>query len=135
MGTNFSLFSECAERVELCLFDEAGTETRVELREVTAMCWHGYVPGVLPGQHYGYRVHGPYDPGSGRRCRPSKLLIDPYAKALDGEVDWDESLFEYRFASPADLSNDDDSAAHVPKGVVINPYFEWDNDRDRKSVV
>jgi glycogen operon protein len=133
VGTNFSLFSSVAERVELCLFDEAGAETRLDLPEATALCWHGYVPDVLPGQRYGYRVHGPYDPGNGVRCRPSKLLIDPYAKALDGEVEWDESLFEYRFGHPEDLSNDDDSAAHVPKAVVINPYFEWENDRHPRT--
>ncbi|MDQ1428355.1 MAG: isoamylase, partial [Acidimicrobiaceae bacterium] len=129
MGTNFSLFSELAERVVLCLFDEEGNETRLDLPEVTALCWHGYVADVLPGQRYGYRVYGPYNPDAGLRCRPSKLLLDPYAKAVDGEVDWDESLFEYRFANPDDLSNDDDSAAHMPKAVVINPYFEWDYDR------
>ena len=129
VGTNFSLFSSVAERVELCLFDSAGVETRVDLPEATALCWHGYIPDVLPGQRYGYRVHGPYDPANGLRCRPSKLLIDPYAKAVDGAVDWDESLFEYRFGKPDELTNEDDSAAHVPKGVVINPYFEWENDR------
>src|ERR1700722_4714399 len=129
VGTNFSLFSSVAERVELCLFDEAGRETRLDLPEATALCWHGYVPDVLPGQRYGYRVHGPYDPDNGFRCRPSKLLIDPYAKALEGVVDWDESLFEYRFGQPDVLDNDDDSAAHVPKAVVINPYFEWESDR------
>ena len=133
VGTNFSLFSSIAERVELCLFDSAGVETRLELPEVTALCWHGYVPDVLPGQRYGYRVHGPYDPANGLRCRPSKLLIDPYAKAIDGGVDWDESLFEYRFRDPDDLTNDDDSASHVPKAVVINPYFEWENDRHPKT--
>jgi glycogen operon protein len=133
VGTNFSLFSSVAERVELCLFDSSGVETRLDLPESTALCWHGYVPDVLPGQRYGYRVHGPYDPDKGLRCRPSKLLIDPYAKALDGGVDWDESLFEYHFGKPDDLDNDDDSAAHVPKAVVINPYFEWENDRHPRT--
>jgi glycogen operon protein len=133
VGTNFSLFSSVAERVELCLFDASGVETRLDLPESTALCWHGYVPDVLPGQRYGYRVHGPYDPDKGLRCRPSKLLIDPYAKALDGGVDWDESLFEYHFGKPDDLDNDDDSAAHVPKAVVINPYFEWENDRHPRT--
>jgi glycogen operon protein len=127
------LFSSVAERVELCLFDASGVETRLDLPESTALCWHGYVPDVLPGQRYGYRVHGPYDPDKGLRCRPSKLLIDPYAKALDGGVDWDESLFEYHFGKPDDLDNDDDSAAHVPKAVVINPYFEWENDRHPRT--
>ena len=133
LGTNFSLFSELAERVVLCLFDEEGNETQLDLPEVTALCWHGYVADVLPGQRYGYRVYGPYNPDAGQRCRPSKLLLDPYAKAVDGEVDWDESLFEYRFANPDDLSNDDDSAAHMPKAVVINPYFEWDFDRHPRT--
>ena len=133
VGTNFSLFSSAAERVELCLFDSSGVETRVDLPEATALCWHGYVPDVLPGQRYGYRVHGPYDPANGLRCRPSKLLIDPYAKAVDGAVDWDESLFEYRFGKPDELTNEDDSAAHVPKGVVINPYFEWESDRSPRT--
>ncbi len=133
MGTNFSLFSELAERVELCLFDELDNETRLELTEVTALCWHGYVADVLPGQRYGYRVHGPYHPDEGLRCRPSKLLLDPYAKAVDGQVDWDESLFEYRFGDPDDLCNDDDSGPHMPKAVVTNPYFEWDNDRHPRT--
>ncbi|MDP9072917.1 MAG: glycogen debranching protein GlgX [Actinomycetota bacterium] len=133
VGTNFSLFSSVADRVELCLFDEAGNETCLDLPESTALCWHGYVPDVLPGQRYGFRVHGPYDPANGLRCRPSKLLIDPYAKALEGGIDWDESLFEYRFGRPDQLDNDDDSAAHVPKAVVINPYFEWDNDRHPRT--
>ena len=96
-GTNFALFSEAAERVELCLIDEAddGTrvETRVELIEVDAFVWHAYLPSVQPGQLYGYRVHGAYDPESGQRCNPNKLLLDPYAKAVHGEIDWDESLF------------------------------------------
>ncbi len=133
VGTNFSLFSSVAERVELCLFDGPGAETRLDLPEATAHCWHGYVPDVLPGQRYGYRVHGPYDPDNGLRCRPSKLLIDPYAKALDGGVDWDESLFEYHFGHPDKTDNDEDSAAHVPKAVVINPYFEWENDRHPRT--
>ena len=87
-GTNFALFSEVAEQVELCLFDEQGTETRVELTEVDAYVWHAYLPNIGPGQEYGFRVHGPYDPDSGARCNPSKLLLDPYAKATSGEIDW-----------------------------------------------
>jgi glycogen operon protein len=94
-GTNFSLFSEAAESVELCLFDDAGVETRVELSEADAFCWHGYVPGVSPGQRYGFRVHGPYDPASGVRCNPAKLLLDPYAKAVDGSVTWHAALYPY----------------------------------------
>ena len=99
-GTNFALFSEVAERVELCLFDDDGTETRVELTEVDAFVWHGYLPSVGPGQRYGYRVHGPYDPANGHRCNPAKLLLDPYAKAIDGQIDGDESLFSYEFGDP-----------------------------------
>ena len=83
-GTNFALFSEVAERVELCLFDDAGAERRVELPERDGLIWHGYLPRVGPGQRYGYRVHGPYDPAAGLRCNPAKLLLDPYAKAIDG---------------------------------------------------
>ncbi len=102
-GTNFSLFSEVAERVELCLFDEAGHETRIELPEVTALCWHGYLPDVEPGQRYGFRVHGPWDPGAGQRCNPAKLLLDPYAKAVEGAVEWDEAVFPYHFDEPETL--------------------------------
>ncbi len=127
-GTNFALFSEVATRVELCLFDEDGTETRVGLPEVDGSVWHGYLAGIGPGQCYGYRVHGPYDPGAGIRCNPAKLLIDPYAKALAGEVEWDESVFGYRFADP-EKRNDRDSAPHVPRSVVVNPFFDWGTDR------
>src|SRR4051812_20939559 len=95
-GTNFAIFSEIANRVELCLFDEAGAETRVDLREVDAFVWHGYLPAVSPGQRYGYRVHGPYDPTHGHRCNPTKLLLDPYAKAIDGDVVWNEAVYGYQ---------------------------------------
>ncbi|HZZ49441.1 MAG TPA: glycogen debranching protein GlgX [Pseudonocardia sp.] len=131
-GTNFALFSECAERVELCLFDDAGNEERIRLREVDGFVWHGYLPNVEPGQLYGYRVDGPYDPASGERCYPNKLLIDPYAKAVDGGVNWDESVFGYRFESPGER-NDTDSALFVPKSVVVNPYFDWGTDRAPKT--
>ncbi|MFN3708307.1 glycogen debranching protein GlgX [Microcella sp.] len=131
-GTNFALFSEAAERVELCLIDEADdgtrTETRIELIEVDAFVWHAYLPSVQPGQLYGYRVHGAYDPDSGQRCNPNKLLLDPYAKAVHGEIDWDESLFPYRFGDP-DARNDDDSLPHAMLGVVINPFYDWAGDR------
>ncbi len=127
-GTNFALFSEVAEKVELCLFDDDGAETRVELTEVDAFVWHGYLPTVQPGQRYGYRVHGPWDPAQGLRCNPHKLLLDPYAKATDGEIDWDQSLFGYDFDDP-DSRNDDDSAPHMVLGVVINPFFDWEGDR------
>jgi isoamylase len=128
-GTNFSIFSDMAERVELCLFDVAGQETRVDLPETTALCWHGYLPNVVPGQRYGYRVHGPWNPDAGQRCNPAKLLLDPYAKAIDGEVRWDEAVFPYHFADPETSRNDLDSAPFMPKCVVTNPYFDWGNDR------
>ncbi|MEM9035954.1 MAG: glycogen debranching protein GlgX [Actinomycetota bacterium] len=127
-GTNFSLFSDVAEGVELCLLDEEGVERRIELDEVNAACWHAYLPGIRPGQRYGFRVHGPYDPPAGHRCNANKLLIDPYARAIEGSVDWDEACFPYRFGEP-DSRNDLDSAAHVPLSVVTSPYFEWGNDR------
>jgi isoamylase len=127
-GTNFALFSEAAEQVELCLFDEAGTETRVDLTEVDGFVWHGYLPSISPGQRYGYRVHGRYDPRDGSRCAPSKLLLDPYGKALEGDVTWDEALFDYQWAD-ARKPNTADSAAFMPKNVVINPFFDWGNDR------
>jgi isoamylase len=127
-GTNFALFSGVAERVELCLIAEDGTEERVDLPEVDAYVWHGYIPAIMPGQRYGYRVHGPYDPAHGNRCNPSKLLLDPYAKAIDGQVDGDPSLYSYRFDAP-DQRNDDDSAGHTMLSVVINPFFDWGHDR------
>jgi isoamylase len=127
-GTNFALFSEIAERVELCLFDDDGTESRIELPEREALVWHGYLPRVVPGQRYGYRVHGPFDPGRGLRCNPNKLLLDPYAKAIEGHNEWDEALFSYRFAEPQ-AYNDADSAPFAQKSVVINPFFDWGNDR------
>ena len=111
-GTNFAVFSEVAEAVELCLFDADGTETRVALPERTAQVWHGYAPTVGPGQRYGFRVHGPYDPAAGLRSHPSKLLLDPYATAVEGEVDWDEAMFTYRFDAPDGPLNDMDSGAH-----------------------
>ena len=128
MGTNFSLFSEVADSVELCLFDADGTETKIDMPEVDGFVWHGYLPGVGPGQRYGYRVHGPYDPSRGLRCNPSKLLLDPYAKAIDGKIDWHNALFSYDFEHQNDR-NDDDSAPFLPKAVVINPYFDWGTDR------
>ncbi|XVV17350.1 glycogen debranching protein GlgX [Actinoplanes sp. CA-131856] len=127
-GTNFALFSEVAERVELCLFDDDGVETRIDLPEREALVWHGYLPRVVPGQRYGYRVHGPYDPANGLRCNPNKLLLDPYAKAIDGRNDWNQALFSYNFGDP-DSVNDQDSAPYSQKSVVINPFFDWGNDR------
>jgi isoamylase len=131
-GTNFALFSEVAERVELCLFDDTGdgvlTEGRVDLTEVDGFVWHSYLPGIAPGQRYGYRVHGPYDPPRGLRCDASKLLLDPYGKAVEGNVIWDESLFDYQFADPK-KRNTTDTAPKMPKNVVIDPFFDWGNDR------
>jgi isoamylase len=126
-GTNFAIFSEVAERVELCLFDDAGTETRIDLPEREALVWHGYLPRVVPGQRYGYRVHGAYDPHAGLRCNPHKLLLDPYAKAIDGRTVWNEALFSYRFGDPTSF-NDADSAPYTMKSVVINPFFDWASD-------
>jgi isoamylase len=140
-GTNFALFSEVADGVELCLFDGDGAEedagaplaeTRIHLTEVDGFVWHAYLPGVGPGQRYGYRVHGPYDPGAGLRCDPSKLLLDPYTKAVQGQVTWAESLFSYQFADPR-KRNTADSAACMPKNVVINPFFDWANDRPPRT--
>src|SRR5690348_9324783 len=128
VGTNFALFSSVAERVELCLFDDAGAEERVHLHERDAFVWHGYLPGVGPGRRYGYRVHGPYDPAAGHRCNPAKLLLDPYAKAIDGSVAWGPAVFSYEFGSP-EKRNDEDSAPNVPRSVVVNPYFDWAADR------
>ncbi len=130
-GTNFALFSEAADRVELCLIDGHGaelTEERIELTEEDAFVWHCYLPSVQPGQRYGYRVHGPWDPERGLRCNPNKLLLDPYAKATSGEIDWDQSLFGYDFGDP-DSRNDDDSGPHMTYAVVINPFFDWEGDR------
>ena len=131
-GTNFALFSEVAERVELCLFDDAGVETRYDLPEVDAFVWHGYLPNVSAGQRYGYRVHGPYDPEAGHRCNPSKLLLDPYAKAVEGEIDWAQACFSYTWGDE-DSFNEEDSAPHMSKCVVISPFFDWDNDRSPRT--
>ena len=133
-GVNFALFSERATKVELCLFDsaEARCEShRLPLVEQTDQVWHGYVPGLGPGQVYGYRVHGPYDPACGERFNPSKVLLDPYAKAIAREPQWDDALFGYQVGHPdADLSRDDrDSAPYAPLAEVIDPRFDWGNDR------
>ncbi|AXK32845.1 glycogen debranching enzyme GlgX [Streptomyces armeniacus] len=127
-GTNFAVFSEAADRVELCLLHEDGSETAVELRESDAFVRHAYLPGVMPGQRYGYRVHGPYEPERGHRCNSAKLLLDPYAKAVSGRIDWDEAVYGYHFGAP-DRRNDLDSAPHTVSAVVVNPYFDWGHDR------
>jgi isoamylase len=147
-GTNFSLFSEQAELVELCLFDDAGNEERIHLDEVTAFIHHGYLPGIQPGTRYGYRVHGPWDPSRGQLGAPEKLLIDPYAKAVDGQVEWSDAVFAYHEppsdadgkgadtpegALRADAPRPGDSAAFVPKSVVSNPFFDWGEDRHPRT--
>ena len=129
VGTNFSVFSEVATKIELCLFDANGRESSVELPEVSAFIFHGYLPNVGPGQRYGYRVHGPWEPEQGHRCNPNKLLLDPYGKAVEGEVKWDEAVFPYHFNEPETSRNDADSAPFMPRSVVINPYFDWEHDR------
>ncbi|HEX6547726.1 MAG TPA: glycogen debranching protein GlgX [Candidatus Dormibacteraeota bacterium] len=132
-GTNFSLFSEVAQRVELCLFDDEENETRVELEEQTALCWHAYLPNIYPGQKYGFRVDGPYEPKRGLRCNPAKLLLDPYAKAIEGQVRWNDAVFPYPMGKQ-DLTPDRrDSAPYVPKSVVISPWFNWNGDHPPKT--
>ena len=130
-GTNFALYSENATGVELCLFDRDDKETRLSLTEVSNFVWHGYVPGIGPGQRYGYRVHGPYAPDEGHRFNPNKLLIDPYAKAIDSEVGTGPELFSYSWDAPeGDLSFSDLDDAHlVPKSVVIDESFDWGDDK------
>jgi glycogen operon protein len=131
-GTNFSLFSENAERIQLCLFDDEGNETRIDVTEHTVFNWHCYLPGVGPGTRYAYRVHGPYDPENGQRFNPTKLLIDPYAKAIDGEVDYHAAnVMPYvPDGDDADLyADDEDDADAIPKCIVVNEAFDWEDDR------
>ncbi|HTZ90460.1 MAG TPA: glycogen debranching protein GlgX [Alloacidobacterium sp.] len=135
-GVNFALYSEQATGVELCLFHPDGAEAeRIPLKETTAFVWHGYLPGIQPGQQYGYRVQGPWDPERGLRFNPAKLLVDPYAQAVTGFVDWSQAIFPYVFGGDdADLQRDDrDSAPGVPKCVVVNPYFDWEQDRPLRT--
>ena len=132
-GVNFALFSEVAERVELCLIADDGTETRVEMPEHDAFVWRVYLPTIQPGQRYGYRVHGPYDPANGHRCNPAKLLLDPYAKAIDGQMTGHQALFGYTFgdAAPGLSGTADgvDSLGRTMLSVVTNPFFDWGKDR------
>src|SRR3954465_2518749 len=134
-GTNFSLFSEVAERVELCLIAKDGTEERVNLDEVDGYVWHCYLPPITPGQRYGYRIYGPWDPAAGHRCDPSKLLLDPYGKSFHGDFDFTQALSSdargAAKAHPADTGNPPgvDSLGHTMTSVVINPYFDWASDR------
>jgi len=136
-GTNFALFSGVADQVELCLFapdpaDGGEQETRVAVTEVDGLVWHCYLPAIEPGQRYGYRVHGPYQPERGHRCNPAKLLLDPYGKATCGEVTWDQALFSYQHGNPS-VRNTEDSAPYMPRNVVINPYFDWGDDRPPRT--
>ncbi|HEX4306643.1 MAG TPA: hypothetical protein VHZ54_11430, partial [Solirubrobacterales bacterium] len=129
-GTNFSLFSEHADDVVLCLFDDEGAEEQIEQTRGEAHNWHCYLPGVGPGQCYAYRVFGPYDPATGQRFNDRKLLVDPYAKAIDGPVDWDRAnVLPYvpDGSEEADLEPDDeDDAAAMPRSVVADPAFDWE---------
>jgi isoamylase len=133
-GTNFAIYAENATRVDLCLFNAEtarGESERIRLPELTAHVWHGYLPDVRPGQLYGYRVHGPYDPPAGHRFNPNKLVIDPYARAIAGQVDWQVPVFGYELGNPhGDLSFDaHDSARGIPKGIVIDDEFDWEGDQ------
>src|SRR6266545_1160080 len=134
-GTNFAVFSEAADRVELCLLHDDGSETAVEMREADAFVRHAYLPGIMPGQRYGFRVHGPYEPDRGLRCNSAKLLLDPYAKAIAGTLSWDEALYGYHTADAPPLMrrNDLDSAPYTMASVVINPYFDWADDRPPRT--
>ena len=133
-GVNFAIFSEHAEAVDLCLFAADGTdEQRVRLTEQTDLVWHCSLPDVRPGQRYGYRMHGRYEPAAGHRFNPAKLLIDPYAKRFDGDVEWDDALFGYRIGTDDDEADDRDSAPFVPRSVVVNHAFVWDTDRQLRT--
>ncbi len=132
-GVNFSLFSENATGVELCLYNDSNENletNRIAITEQTDRVWHIYLQGAKPGLRYGYRVHGPYDPNNGQRFNPAKLLVDPYAKSIDGFLRWDDALFGYTIGHPdEDLSRDDrDSAPFIPKSLVVDPFFDWRND-------
>jgi len=135
-GTNFAVFSANATKVEVCIFDETGErERRIALPEYTNQIWHGYLPAVRPGTRYGYRVHGPYEPETGHRFNPNKLLLDPYACAHFGELVWDPAIFGYKLESLDDLTFDErDSAPFVPKCMVVDPEFDWTGPRDRTTV-
>jgi len=126
-GTNFAVFAENAERVEVCLFDDEGFETRLRLPESTAFVHHGYVPGIGPGQRYGFRVHGPWAPYEGHLFNPDKLLLDPYAKAIEGRIDWSDVVFGYQ-PGHTDRRDERDSASAMPKSIVIDPAFDWEGD-------
>jgi isoamylase len=126
-GTNFAVSSQVADAVEVCLFADDGSEERFELPGHTAHVWHGFVPGVGPGQRYGLRVQGPWDPANGLRCNPAKLLLDPHATAINGEVRWGQEVLSHRFDDPTER-NDTDSAPSMPKCVVTSREFDWEGD-------
>jgi isoamylase len=132
VGTSFAVVSSIAEAVDVCLFDADGAEERVTLPERDGDVWHGHLPDVQPGQRYGYRVQGPWEPEQGLRCNEAKLLLDPYAKAVEGDIRWDEAVFGHRWDAP-DERNDADSAPFVPRSVVINPFFDWAGDRPLRT--
>jgi len=136
-GTNFSVFSEVAQRVQLCLIDDHGAETRVDMDEVDGFVWHAYLPAVAPGQRYGFRVHGPWDPAAGQRCDSSKLLLDPYGKSFDGDFEFTQALYSYdlRAEDPATggVPPGLDSLGHTMASVVINPFFQWGNDHPPRT--
>jgi len=136
-GTNFSVFSAHATKVEVCIFDGSGEREleRIELPEYTNQIWHGYLPDVHPGTPYGFRVHGPYEPDAGHRFNPNKLLLDPYAYAHMGDLKWNPALFGYKVESGDDLTFDDrDSAPFMPRCTVVDPDFDWSEPRRRRSV-
>jgi len=128
VGTNVAVFSDVAEAIEICVFDDEANEERGFLAERSGSVFHGYLPDLWAGGRYGLRVHGPWDPSNGQRCDPTKLLIDPYARAIDNTIDWNPAVFAYDF-DDHDQRNETDSAAFVPKAVVINPFFDWESDR------
>jgi glycogen operon protein len=133
-GTNFAIFSEIAEKVEVCLFDDHDRETRVPLPEMTGFVWHGYVAGVLPGQRYGFRIYGPYDPARGHRANPHKLLLDPYARAITGNVRWHPAVYGFDPLAPDGPADPRDSAIFVPKSVVVDRAgFDWGDDRPPRT--
>src|SRR5499427_2630346 len=126
-GTNFAIASSVADGVTLCLFNEAGAETQIPVRDNDADVWHVFVPGVGPGQAYGYRVSGPWDPAQGLRCNPAKLLLDPYAKAISGTVTFGPEVLGQDETDPAKPSTLD-SSAHVPRSLIVDPEFRWEDD-------
>jgi len=128
-GVNFSVFSGIAHRVELCLFDGYGIEMRYELPDMTSLCWHGYFPDLLPGQKYGFRLYGPWEPPAGHHCNPSKLLLDPYARCIHGGVEWSEAVFAHYFKGPHGFRNDIDSGPYVPRCVVTDSDFDWGGEK------